>query len=64
MMNVRADILEQAIEMCHRDDNEGICLSCGEHAYGVEPDARKYPCEACGQRHVYGAQEIILMGVA
>jgi hypothetical protein len=30
---------------------------------GVEPDAREYECEACGEREVYGAQEL-LMGIA
>jgi hypothetical protein len=26
---------------------------------GVEPDARNYECEACGERAVYGAQELL-----
>jgi len=43
-------------------DLEGRCLSCGEEAYSVEPDARKYPCESCGKRQVYGLQELMLMG--
>lgn len=40
----------------------GFCLSCGELADGVEPDARKYVCECCGDRSVYGAEEILIMG--
>ena len=41
----------------------GICLSCGEIQYGgVEPDARNYPCEACGEKEVYGLEEALLMG--
>ena len=41
----------------------GICLSCGEIQYGgVEPDARSYPCEACGEKEVYGLEEALLMG--
>lgn len=41
----------------------GLCISCGAEAEGVEPDARKYECEACGERAVYGAEEL-LMAVA
>ena len=45
------------------EDNGGFCLSCGDDAFGVEPDARKYVCESCGKREVYGAEEIIIMGL-
>lgn len=40
-------------------DNPGFCLACGEEADGCEPDARRYECEACGEKAVYGAQEIL-----
>ena len=33
-------------------------------APGVEPDARRYECETCGAREVYGAEELLMMGVA
>jgi predicted RNA-binding Zn-ribbon protein involved in translation (DUF1610 family) len=36
--------------------------SCGEIAYNVEPDAEKYKCEACGEKQVYGAEQILIMG--
>ena len=29
----------------------------------VEPDARRYECEACGQPTVYGMEEALLMGL-
>ena len=48
----------EAVEM---DDNIGICISCGDEQYGVEPDARKYECESCGKPKVYGAQELLMM---
>jgi hypothetical protein len=41
----------------------GFCLACGLEACGVEPDARKYRCEACGARKVYGLEELALMGL-
>jgi hypothetical protein len=41
-------------------DNPGFCLLCGAEADGCEPDARGYECESCGERAVYGAQEILI----
>jgi hypothetical protein len=41
-------------------DSPGFCISCGAEAEGVEPDARRYPCEACGQCAVYGAEELLI----
>jgi hypothetical protein len=45
------------------DNSEGCCVFCGETAYGVEPDARKYVCESCEKPGVYGMQELLLMGL-
>ena len=42
----------------------GICVACGSDQDGVEPDARAYKCESCGQRAVYGAQELLSLPVA
>ena len=41
-------------------DDPGFCLACGAEAHGVEPDAREYTCESCGQPSVYGTEELIL----
>jgi hypothetical protein len=41
--------------------NAGFCLGCGADADGCEPDARKYKCEECGERKVYGAEEVMMM---
>ena len=46
------------------EEHGGVCLACGEDAYGVEPDARRYTCEECGAAKVYGAEELMMMGVA
>jgi len=48
-------------EAVQEDDNRGFCLACGAEAYNVEPDARKYVCETCGEAKVYGAEELLLM---
>jgi len=42
-------------------DNPGFCLACGADADDCEPDARRYECEACGAKKVYGAEEVLLM---
>lgn len=48
----------------HCNDYDGVCLNCHEWSYGgCEPDARKYPCESCGKKAVYGAEEALMMGV-
>jgi CRISPR/Cas system-associated protein Cas10 (large subunit of type III CRISPR-Cas system) len=46
-----------------RDDNGGACTSCSQFVYGVEPDARKYTCEHCGDPSVYGIEELLMMGM-
>ena len=41
----------------------GFCVACGRKAkQPCEPDAREYPClfVSCGQRTVYGAEELLL----
>lgn len=44
------------------DNSEGFCLACGATQGCVEPDARKYTCEACKAPKVYGAEELLMMG--
>ena len=56
--------VDRVVAMVERDEMEGICLTCGLDAYNVEPDARRYPCEACGDRRVYGAEELLMRMVA
>lgn len=38
----------------------GFCVECGAQTDGVEPDAREYPCDACGECGVYGAEELLM----
>ena len=45
------------------DSDEGFCLACGNTQMGVEPDARRYECEGCGEHLVYGLQELMIMGL-
>ena len=54
-----------AIEDLRQADESqaGFCIACGAMRDGCEPDARAYDCEECGKPQVYGAQEIMLMGL-
>ena len=43
----------------------GFCTACGDETDGVEPDAERRACRACGDpRGVYGAEQIMLHLVA
>jgi hypothetical protein len=57
--------LERVMEAVERHnttlDNPGFCLACGEEVEGVEPDARNYECEMCGEERVFGAEEVLMM---
>lgn len=48
------------MEAVQNDEDVGFCLACGAENDGVEPDARRYECEECGARKVYGAQELLI----
>jgi hypothetical protein len=45
-----------------RDQDLGYCLACGAERECCEPDARKYECEVCGEKQVYGVEELLIMG--
>jgi hypothetical protein len=51
-------------ELYHQlnEDSGGFCLACKQEAYGIEPDAREYKCDSCGEHKVYGAEELLMMG--
>ena len=57
------------VEMTRREyqdlgnDYGGICVACGDATEGgIEPDARRYACESCDKRAVYGIEELMLRG--
>lgn len=56
---------DRIMEAAHRGAttlaDPGICLACGADADGVEPDARGYECEACGETSVYAAEELAML---
>jgi hypothetical protein len=52
--------LDRVMEAIQNDEMIGFCLGCGEENSPVEPDARRYTCESCGEPKVYGAEEILI----
>ena len=63
-MKMHASItVDRLMEACESGDYMGFCIACGNEAYGVEPDARRYVCESCDAKAVYGAEELLLMTV-
>ena len=57
-------IIDGAQRQMFGTDNVGFCVACEAEADGCEPDAREYKCESCGEREVYGASELLMMGGA
>lgn len=41
----------------------GYCTECGDEHDNVEPDAERYKCANCGAYAVFGAQQLLLMGL-
>ena len=59
--NLTEDVIMDAVERRMTTlDNPGFCLACGNEQGGCEPDARRYECEACGEKQVYGADELMM----
>ena len=59
--DITLDRVTEAVGRAHSSlDNPGFCVRCGAEADGVEPDARKYEGESCGEPGGYGAEELLL----
>jgi len=47
-----------------RLEEGGFCIACGQEIdSGIEPDARRVRCEACGEPLVFGLQELLMLDV-
>lgn len=46
------------------EENQGWCTNCEEWTHdSCEPDAHKYTCPECDCNSVYGAEELVLLGL-
>ena len=57
-------LIDTVMELIVEDDGGGICTACHNVAYGVEPDAEGYECDACGALRVCGAELWLLQSIA
>jgi predicted RNA-binding Zn-ribbon protein involved in translation (DUF1610 family) len=57
-------ITEMARESMFGTEDNGICISCGADAYGVEPDAENYTCKSCGEEAVFGGEQLLFLTIA
>jgi hypothetical protein len=46
--------------LLYADEQEGVCVNCGNLQGDCEPDACQVRCEECYKRTVYGAQEVLM----
>jgi len=54
----------ETIEDAINDGGIGFCKSCGEQSEEFcEPDARNYACFSCEENEVFGASELLIMGL-
>lgn len=63
--SITSAVVIEAVERHNTSlDNPGFCIKCGAEREGCEPDMEKRECESCGERAVYGAEELLLHMVA
>lgn len=44
-----------------KGDDRGFCLACAQEWHNVEPDTTARLCPGCGERKVYGLEQLVLM---
>ena len=54
---------EEIHDVLASDEYLGFCLACQACADEVEPDAENYYCSNCGEREVFGAEQILILGL-
>lgn len=60
--SITAERVMEAVEEAQSTlSNPGFCIACGDEVEGVEPDARRYECEGCGEKAVFGAEELLML---
>ena len=57
---VTLKLSESILNSVENDEEKGYCLMCGLEQHGVEPDARGRRCNACAEKAVFGAQELLV----
>lgn len=62
-MKPKQVVIDQSEYLEAAEDLLGFCTNCGVFTNdGVEPDARRYRCDVCEEKTVYGAEEALMEG--
>ena len=56
----REELIQEATKTLFGMAYSGICVACGEHHDGIEPDAVGYICASCGEYKVCGVEYIFI----
>jgi hypothetical protein len=54
-----ADLIDRLMT----DENVGFCIRCGHEHSNVEPDRDNELCSECGERGVFGVEELLVRGL-
>lgn len=55
--------LAEVIKAIQSDNYIGFCRACAEEHSNCEPDTQREKCRSCGNFEVYGAEQLLIMGV-
>lgn len=55
--------LDTIMSAVYANEPIGFCMECDAEHHGIEHDARNCTCEECECDSVYGAEELLIMGV-
>lgn len=56
--------LEEIQEVIEDGSYQGWCINCGDWTHDMaEPDAHAYECPKCGENKVFGAEELVVLGM-
>ena len=58
--NAKLPDVDAIIAAVEADDNLGFCILCGAECFNIEPDGCNLPCESCGEKGVFGAEQLLL----
>ena len=53
----------ELIEALELDENRAFCIRCGDTDQTIEPDVERAECECCEQRGLYGAEQLLILGM-
>jgi len=53
----------ELIQALESDEDRAFCIRCGDTDQTIEPDVERGECECCEQRGLYGAEQLLILGM-